>query len=70
MNRVKIYSCWQMVPEQKQLMRAVGNILPNTPALQSRCNKPLAMNTEELLNILTYYHLHKSALLGGSWFRP
>ena len=48
-----------MVPEQKQLMMAVGNILPNTPALQSRCNKPLAMNTEELLNILTYYHLQE-----------
>ena len=59
MNRLKIYSCWQMVPEQKQLMMAVGNILPNTPALQSRCNKPLAMNTEELLNILTYYHLQE-----------
>jgi len=57
MNRVKIYSYWQMVPEQKKLMVPLKNILPQTPPLRSRCNKPLAMNTEELLNILTYYHL-------------
>ena len=59
MNRYKIYSRWHMVPEQKQLMVPVRNILPNTPPLLSRCNKPLAMNTEELLNILTYYHLQE-----------
>lgn len=57
MNRVKFYSYWQMVPEQKKLMVPLKNILPITPPLRSRCNKPLAMNTEELLNILTYYHL-------------
>jgi hypothetical protein len=59
MNRFKINSRWHTVPEQKQLMVPVRNILPNTPPLQSRCNKPLAMNTEELLNILTYYHLQE-----------
>jgi hypothetical protein len=48
-----------MVPEQKRLMVPVRNILPNTPPLQSRCNKPLVMNTEGLLNILTYYHLQE-----------
>ena len=59
MNRFKIYSRWHTVPEQKQLMVPVRKILPTTPPLQSRCNKPLAMNTEELLNILTYYHLQE-----------
>ena len=59
MNRVKFYSYWQMVPEQKRLMVPLMNILPKTPPLRSRCNKPLAMNTEELLNILTYYHLQE-----------
>jgi hypothetical protein len=62
MNRVTIYSCWQMVPEQRKLMMAVRNILPSTPALQSRCNKPLAMNTEELFNILTYYHFQDNVI--------
>jgi len=57
MSRVKFYSYWQMVPEQKQLMVPLKNILQLTPPLRSRCNKPLAMNTEKLLNILTYYRL-------------
>jgi hypothetical protein len=48
-----------MVPEQQRLMVPVREILPNTPPLQSRCNKPLAMDTEDLLNILTYYHLQE-----------
>ncbi len=59
MKHVKIYSHWLMVPAQKRLIVPVRNILPSTPPLQSRCNKPLAMNTEELLNILTYYHLQE-----------
>jgi hypothetical protein len=59
MNRFKIYSRWHAVPEQRRLMAPVRNLLPNTPPLLSRCNKPLAMNTEEPLNILTYYHLQE-----------
>lgn len=34
-------------------------ILIKTPPLVSRCNKPLAMTLEELLQILTYYHLQE-----------
>ncbi len=59
MKHCKIYSRWHIVPEQKRLMVPIRNILPSTPPLQSRCNKPLAMNTENLLNILTYYHLQE-----------
>jgi len=59
MKHCKIYSRWHMVPEQQRLMVPVREILPNTPPLQSRCNKPLAMDTEDLLNILTYYHLQE-----------
>ncbi len=33
--------------------------MPKIPPLRSRSNKPLAMNTEELLDILTYYHLQE-----------
>ena len=33
--------------------------LIKTPPLRSKSNKPLAMNTEDLLNILTYYHLQE-----------
>lgn len=58
MKRVKFYSRWYTVPRQKQLMAPIQYILPKAPPLLSRSNKPLAMNTEELLNILTYYHLH------------
>ena len=35
------------------------NILPKIQPLKSRSNKPLAIDTEELLNILTYYHLQE-----------
>ena len=57
MNRVKFRSRWHIVPRQKQLLAPLTKILPQAPPLQSRSNKPLAMNTEELLNILTYFHL-------------
>ncbi|MCP4368181.1 MAG: IS4 family transposase [Deltaproteobacteria bacterium] len=53
----KYCSRWQIAPTQKQLLKPVQPILIKTPPLMSRSNKPLAMNTEELLNILTYYHL-------------
>jgi len=54
---VKNYPRWCIAPTQKQLLKPVQSILPTTPPLLSGSNKPLAMNTEELLNILTYYHL-------------
>ena len=59
MKYVKIYSRWHFAPSLKQLMTPTKNILPGTPPMRSRSNKPLAMNTEELLNILTYYHLQE-----------
>ena len=59
MKRVKFRSRWHIVPQQRQLVKPLKPILPETPPLRSRSNKPLAMNTEELLNILTYYHLQE-----------
>jgi hypothetical protein len=59
MKRIRFDFRWHVVPGHKQLMAPTKNILINTPPLRSRSNKPLAMNTEELLNILTYYHLHE-----------
>jgi len=59
MKRVRFRSRWHLVPRQEQLLDPTKNILPKTPPLRSRSNKPLAMNTEELLNILTYYHLQE-----------
>jgi len=54
---VKSYSRYHIAPTQKQLLKPLQPILIKAPPLKSRSNKPLAMNTEELLNILTYYHL-------------
>ena len=59
MKSVKFYSRQYIVPTQKQLLKPLKNILPKIPPLRSRSNKPLAMNTEELINILTYYHLQE-----------
>lgn len=59
MKRVKFRTRWHIVPKQRRLAKPLKPILPHTPPLQSRSNKPLAMNTEELLNILTYYHLQE-----------
>jgi hypothetical protein len=59
MKRVKFRKRWHIVPGQAQLLSPLKHILLHTPPLRSRCNKPLAMNTEELLNILTYYHLQE-----------
>lgn len=59
MKSVKFYSRRYIVPTQKQLLKPLKNILPKIPQLRSRSNKPLAMNTEELINILTYYHLQE-----------
>ena len=54
---VKSYSRWCIAPAQKLLLKPLQPILLKAPPLLSGSNKPLAMNTEELLNILTYYHL-------------
>lgn len=54
---VKSYSRWCIAPAQSLLLKPLQQILLKTPPLLSGSNKPLAMNTEELLNILTYYHL-------------
>jgi len=59
MKSVKFYSRKYIVPTQKQLLKPLKNIMTKVPPLRSRSNKPLAMNTEELLNILTYYHLQE-----------
>lgn len=59
MKRVRFHSRWHFVPGHKQLMAPTKSILITTPPLRPRSNKPLAMNTEELLNILTYYHLQE-----------
>ncbi|MBM9521309.1 IS4 family transposase [Desulforhopalus vacuolatus] len=47
------------VPSQTHLLKPTKQALVNAPPLRSRSNKPLAMNTEDLLNILTYYHLQE-----------
>lgn len=59
MKSVKFYSRWHVVPTHKQLVVPAQSALLTAPPLLSRSNKPLAMNTEELLNILTYYHLQE-----------
>ncbi|MFT5699004.1 MAG: hypothetical protein ACI8ZB_001860 [Desulforhopalus sp.] len=59
MKSLKRYSVWHIAPTQKDLLKPLNQVLPNIAPLKSRSNKPLAMNTEELLNILTYYHLQE-----------
>ena len=57
----KSYLRWCVAPAQQLLLEPLQSILLKTPPLSSGSNKPLAMNTEELLNILTYYHLQDSS---------
>jgi hypothetical protein len=59
MKRVKFNSRWHIVPTQRQLFVPARCIVKKAPPLQSRSNKPLAMNTEELLHVLTYFHLQE-----------
>lgn len=59
MKIVRFYSRLHIAPTQKQLLKPTKQVLIKAPPLRSRSNKPLAMNTEELLNILTYYHLQE-----------
>jgi len=54
---IKYYSLRHIAPTHKLLLKPLQQILIKTPPLKSRSNKPLAMNTEELISILTYYHL-------------
>ena len=54
---VKTYLRCRIAPTHQLLLEPLQPILIKTPLLKSRSNRPLAMNTEELLSILTYYHL-------------
>ena len=51
------------VPSFKQLSKPLTFILPGTPLLESRGNRPLQMTFEDQLNALIYFHLeeHTSA---------
>ncbi len=59
MKTVKMYSRRCIAPTHKQLSKPIRRLQAKIPPLKSRSNKPLAMNTEELINILTYYHLQE-----------
>lgn len=59
MKRVQFNSRWHVVPGHKQLVEPTKSILVTTPPLRSKSNRPLAMTTEDLLNILTYYHVQE-----------
>ena len=59
MKSVKFYSQLHIAPTQSQVLKPLNSIWAKVPPLRSRSNKPLAMNTQELLNILTYYHLQE-----------
>ncbi len=59
MKTVKFYSRVHIAPTHRQLIKPAKQVLVKAPPLVSRSNKPLAMNTEDLLNILTYYHLQE-----------
>ena len=51
---IKCYSRQHIAPTHKLLIEPVQPILIKAPPLRSGSNKTLAMNTEELLSILTY----------------
>jgi hypothetical protein len=46
----KYYSRRHIAPTHKLLLKPLQQILIKAPPLRSGSNKPLAMNTEELLN--------------------
>ena len=50
---------WHTAPAQSNLMGPTQKILLSTPPLRSKSNKPLAMTTDDILNILVYYHLNE-----------
>ena len=51
----KFYS----VPSFRQLCLPLAAILPRTPLLESRCNRPLQMEFEHQLNALIFFHLEE-----------
>jgi len=59
MERVYFNARWHTVPAQNNLMGPAKKILTTTPPLRSKSNKPLAMTTDDILNILVYYHLNE-----------
>jgi len=58
-RRIKFYSKAFIVPSYKTLLQPLKLLLHRAPELLSRSNKPLAMDLEELLNILVYFHLQE-----------
>lgn len=63
MPRKVLYKKRIFAPSFKQLINPLTNILPNTPQLESRGNRPLQMTFEDQLNALIFFHLeeHTSA---------
>ena len=59
MKRFNLNSRWYITPAQNRLMEPAEKILVTTPPLRSKSNKPLAMTTDDILNILVYYHLNE-----------
>jgi len=59
MERVYFNSRWHTAPVHNNLMGPAKKILLTTPPLRSKSNKPLAMTTDNVLDILVYYHLHE-----------
>ena len=59
MERVYFNARWHTAPAQSNLMGPTKKILLATPPLRSKSNKPLAMTTDDILNILVYYHLNE-----------
>ena len=47
------------VPSFKQVAKPLTHILPNTPRLDSRGNRPLQMTFEDQLNALIFFHLEE-----------
>ena len=59
MKRLRFGSRWHTPPAHDKLMGPAKKILPTAPPLRSKSNKPLAMTTDDVLNILVYYHLNE-----------
>ena len=59
MKRFNLNARWHAAPAHDKLMGPAKKILPTMPPLRSKSNKPLAMTTDDVLNILVYYHLNE-----------
>jgi len=55
------------VPSFRQLVKPLTHILPNTPRLDSRGNRPLQMDFEDQLNALIFFHLEEHTSAGISF---